>query len=68
MGNECESTHADDLSLCVHHWLIDVHSLGVCKKCGESKQFNNSWSAKSLQRSWSNRSGGSRSKTVRPPG
>jgi hypothetical protein len=35
---------------CVHHWLIDASNLGVCKKCGVSKQFCNSWGT--IQKSW----------------
>jgi hypothetical protein len=35
---------------CIHHWLIDASNLGVCKKCGASKQFCSSWGT--IQRSW----------------
>jgi len=24
---------------CVHHWVIDDHDIGTCKKCGEVKDF-----------------------------
>ena len=51
MGNECEIVHDDDCKQCIHHWLIDQGNLGVCKKCGASKQFSCSWSA-----GWGNRS------------
>ena len=31
---------------CIHHWIIDIPtgslSLGICKKCKESKEFQNS--------------------------
>lgn len=23
-----------------HYWVLDVKNLGVCKKCGATKQFN----------------------------
>lgn len=26
-------------SKCQHHWIIDDHNFGVCKKCGIEKQF-----------------------------
>ena len=39
MGDEYEIVHDDDCIQCIHHWLIDAMNLGVCKKCGESKQF-----------------------------
>ena len=26
--------------MCVHHWEIDSHDKGVCKKCGEEKDFS----------------------------
>jgi hypothetical protein len=25
--------------MCTHFWLIDRYNFGVCKKCGEKKQF-----------------------------
>ena len=28
---------------CIHHWIIDIHNFGKCKKCGASKQFETSW-------------------------
>lgn len=24
---------------CVHHWIIDEHGIGICKKCGEVRDF-----------------------------
>jgi len=24
---------------CIHHWIIDSHSIGTCKKCGEVRHF-----------------------------
>jgi hypothetical protein len=43
--------HANDGSLtagtCVHHWMIDPAfdhtSKGVCKYCGEEREFVNEW-------------------------
>jgi hypothetical protein len=49
MRNNQEQFNGDGKG-CVHHWLIDAGNLGVCKKCGVSKQFCNSWCA--IQRSW----------------
>ncbi len=46
----------DDGKDCIHHWLIDERNLGVCKKCGTSKQFCNSWGT--IQKSWYARPGG----------
>jgi hypothetical protein len=39
MGNGRETVHDDDCQECIHHWLIDKRNFGVCKKCGDSKQF-----------------------------
>jgi len=24
---------------CVHHWRVDDHNIGTCKKCGEVRDF-----------------------------
>ena len=40
---------------CIHHWLIDERNSGVCKKCGESKQFSSSWGT--VQRAWNMKAG-----------
>ena len=56
MGNERETVHDDDCKECIHHWLIDERSFGVCKKCGASKQFYGWWNAASIQKAWCNRS------------
>ena len=57
MGNEYETVHDADCKECIHHWLIDAVNLGVCKKCGESRQFCSIWSAASIQKTWARRSG-----------
>ncbi len=49
MGNGRETVHDDDCQECIHHWLIDERNFGVCKKCGESKQFCHWWEAASFQ-------------------
>ena len=49
MGSEYETVHDDDCKECIHHWLIDERNLGVCRKCGASKQFLRSWEATSYQ-------------------
>lgn len=56
MKNEREAVHDGDCKGCIHHWLIDERNYGVCRKCGESKQFPRSWSAASIQHAWRNRS------------
>jgi hypothetical protein len=28
---------------CVHHWLLNERSFGICKKCAARKQFCGSW-------------------------
>ena len=50
MVDERETVHDDDCQQCVHHWLINSKNLGVCKKCGESKQFCCWWEAASHQK------------------
>jgi hypothetical protein len=57
MGNEYAIVHDDNWIQCIHHWLIDAVNLGVCKKCGESKQFCSTWSAASIQNTWRRKSG-----------
>jgi hypothetical protein len=57
MANESEPAGAEECTQCIHHWLIDEKNLGVCKKCGESKQFSNTWSAASIQKAWGSRAG-----------
>jgi len=38
---------------CIHYWLLDEKNYGVCKKCGEAKQFCSSWST--IQKAWYSR-------------
>ncbi len=54
MENKLEQFSGDGKE-CVHHWLINASNLGVCKKCGVSKQFCSSWGA--IQKSWYGRPG-----------
>ena len=49
MENKLEQFSGDGKE-CIHHWLINATNLGVCKKCGVSKQFCSSWCA--IQKSW----------------
>jgi len=56
MKNESETVRDENCPQCVHHWLIDERNLGICKKCGESRQFSCSWSAVSIQKAWCSRS------------
>jgi hypothetical protein len=59
MENQCETVDEGDCSQCIHHWLINSTNLGVCKKCGESRQFCGTWSATIPKGSW-----GSKSRTM----
>lgn len=44
MDSEHVTAHESNFELCIHHWLINERNFGVCKKCGESKQFSSgSW-------------------------
>ena len=53
MGNGRGTVHDDDCKECIHHWLIDEKNLGVCKKCGASRQFYGWWNGMG----WGTRSG-----------
>lgn len=51
MENKHVTEHGADGELCIHHWLINEKNFGVCKKCGESKQFNTgSWYDSSMKK------------------
>jgi len=54
MENKREQFNGDGKE-CVHHWLINASNLGICKKCGVSKQFCSSWGT--IQKSWYARAG-----------
>ncbi len=54
MGNKHE-TNDDHCEECIHHWLIDQKNCGVCRKCGEIRQFPRAWSALSIQAGWRSR-------------
>lgn len=28
---------------CIHHFFIDQYQVGMCKKCGEERQFPSCW-------------------------
>ena len=54
-GVEMENKHvkaqASNCELCIHHWLINERNFGVCKKCGETKQFSSgSWYDASIRK------------------
>jgi hypothetical protein len=42
MESEHVTQHDVHSEICIHHWLINEKNFGVCKKCGESKQFSSS--------------------------
>ncbi len=51
------ATHPENVSEsteCKHHWLIEspngVESRGICKACGATKSFSNSWQYSSWAR------------------
>jgi hypothetical protein len=52
MENE-QGTLNGNGSACIHYWLLDEKNYGVCKKCGEAKQFCSSWST--IQKAWYSR-------------
>lgn len=35
-----------------HHWIIDDRNLGVCKKCGDRRQFPNVWLGQTISCDW----------------
>ena len=50
------------VKVCVHHWLIDAENLGICKKCGSTRQFCGWWDVSAIRKGWSssqNSTGGS---------
>jgi hypothetical protein len=40
MDTESGPTHLHDCKNEAHYWVLDGKNLGVCKKCGATKQFN----------------------------
>lgn len=46
---------------CIHHWIIDVKNLGICKKCGDMHQFCSSWEQAANGRTWTRSYGNARS-------
>lgn len=49
--NKPMTVHESNLGVCIHHWLINAKNFGVCKKCGEGKQFSSgSWYDASLKK------------------
>lgn len=53
MESEYSTLASDQYKACVHHWLIDAENLGVCKKCGVTKQFCGWWDAALIRKAWS---------------
>jgi hypothetical protein len=57
MENEQGTTKDGEHETCIHHWLINEKNFGVCKKCGESKQFHSgSWYDASIRKTAYSRS------------
>lgn len=51
MENEHRTAKDSEPEACIHHWLINEKNFGVCKKCGESKQFHSgSWYDASIRK------------------
>jgi hypothetical protein len=40
MDAECGPTSLHECKNEAHYWVLDGKNLGVCKKCGATKQFN----------------------------
>lgn len=58
MENKHVTAHDSDGEVCIHHWLINERNFGVCKKCGESKQFSSgSWYDASIRKNSQTKSG-----------
>ncbi len=58
MENKHVTAHDSDCEVCIHHWLINERNFGVCKKCGESKQFSSgSWYDASIRKNSQTKSG-----------
>ncbi len=57
MENEQGTAKDAEHESCIHHWLINEKNFGVCKKCGESKQFfSGSWYDASIRKTAYSRS------------
>ena len=50
----------DGHQACIHHWIIDVKNLGICKKCGDMHQFCTSWEQAANGRMWARSYGNAR--------
>ena len=55
MENITSVANNSDYQKCIHHWFIDEKNFGICKKCGDRKQFSNSWTAAGNHRAWAGR-------------
>ncbi len=53
MAQEDEFASSDQGDTCVHHWLIDAENIGVCKKCGSTRQFRGWWDVAAIRKGWS---------------
>ena len=46
-GRKMKATREKPTLKCCHYWIIEPPNgpmaLGVCRNCGEVRQFNNSW-------------------------
>jgi hypothetical protein len=54
---------SDQDESCIHHWIIDVKNVGICKKCGEIQQFCSSWEQATSGKTWTRNYGDTRNNT-----
>jgi hypothetical protein len=40
MDPECGPTRLHECKNEAHYWVLDGKNLGICKRCGATKQFN----------------------------
>ncbi len=47
-----KTTPCGDSNGYAHYWVINDRNLGICKKCGDSKQFPNVWLGQTISCDW----------------
>ena len=66
MQQEYDTPSTKQGEICIHHWIIDVKNLGICKKCGTEHQFCSSWEQYTSSKMWTRSYGNARAGTPRP--